>query len=1035
MKKKILALALAVIMIISLLPITALAADTPMPKVTVKGNGKASIHSGGLTGKADSILFIQTVDGRLVKVAEEPADNYMKFFYNKTENVLEILFKNIDYRTTVAESALLTIGANSNYTGYFDVEITLEGTNVIESTSTGNELSIGNLGTCTITGSGSLRFVSSLGSGAPINRNKTNSGELIIKDTTLYLENTYTSASTAVIVNNNKVTIENSDVTVNGGLKNRGIVTSTKFNETPTNAEYGVTVKDSDFTYVATGAAYGIWTVGPIVFDNSNIQMDRGEQNNSNLFNRAPQLIGNYSEVSWRDFATKDGVEQKWLPYADLGLEPGDVLDAEAKLRHFKAVVAESGEEPEVPTDPSEPEEEECLHENADEQIDCTEEVICPDCEEVVYPAKEHAFNEKASDFLANEATCDKAAEYYVQCDNCDEVSEDKTVSVGEAAGHIFNEKASAELANEATCDKAAEYYVQCDKCDEVSEDKTVSVGEAAGHVFNEKASEYLANEATCDKAAEYYVQCDNCDEITEDKTVSVGEAAGHVFNEKPSTQLVEGTTGTYYVQCDNCDAVSDTKTVVVEPEEPECTHENAPAQEFCDVAVICPDCEEEVYAAKEHTPGAEADCENDQICTVCEKVLNEKTNHAFNEKASSAIAEEATCTTAAKYYVQCDNCDAIDETKTVEVGTAKDHSYEADVVEATFYQKGYTTYTCACGDSYTGNEVARLHYAAQIGDVRYATLQDAIDEANAGDEIDLVGDVTYGATIIVDKKITIDFNGYRFAVSEVKNGAALYVTANGELKLISTGEAGELHARYDSYEDFTGVVINEGVLSVENVILNGNNLFVEGAATIINKNILTLGEGAELNVNYNTKIALVNTKEVSAENVKVNAPKGYFWNVAEAGKFYAVAVNGDKLYTSLQAAIDDAAKGDEVVLTENVNNAATLIVAEGKELTINLGGFNYAVKDVAEGAALVVGKDAVVTLTNGKLEAMYASYDQFDCVVKNAGALTVKDATLNGNNLFADGAAAIVNNGALTLEGATIQVKKAAEVVGNPAN
>ena len=170
MKKKILALALALVMIISLLPLTALADEVknPMPKVTIKGNDKQTIHSGGLTGRADSVLYIQTVDGQLEKVAEEPADNYMKFFYNKTDNVLEILFKNIEYKPTVPEEALISILNNgSSYSSAFDVVFTLEGTNVIESTSSNNQIVIANQGTVTITGPGSLRMVTSCGSSSP----------------------------------------------------------------------------------------------------------------------------------------------------------------------------------------------------------------------------------------------------------------------------------------------------------------------------------------------------------------------------------------------------------------------------------------------------------------------------------------------------------------------------------------------------------------------------------------------------------------------------------------------------------------------------------------------------------------------------------------------------------------------------------------------------------------------------------------------------------------------------------------------------
>ena len=176
-------------------------------------------------------------------------------------------------------------------------------------------------------------------------------------------------------------------------------------------------------------------------------------------------------------------------------------------------------------------------------------------------PATGHSFTTKESDKLAAEATCTEAAKYYVQCDNCDAVSEDKTVTVGNPKGHSFTTKASDKLAAEATCTEAAKYYVQCDNCDAVSTDKTVSVGNPKGHSFNEKASGKIATEATCTEAAKYYVQCDNCDEVSTDKTVSVGNAKGHSFtNYVYNNDAKPGADGTETAKCDRCDA-TDTRT------------------------------------------------------------------------------------------------------------------------------------------------------------------------------------------------------------------------------------------------------------------------------------------------------------------------------------------------------------------------------------------------------------------------------------------------------------------------------------------
>jgi len=75
--------------------------------------------------------------------------------------------------------------------------------------------------------------------------------------------------------------------------------------------------------------------------------------------------------------------------------------------------------------------------------------------------------------------------------------------------------------------------------------------------------------------------------------------------------------------------------------------------------------------------PGADATCTEDQICTVCKKVLVEASGHTFNSKPSDTVANEANCTEPAKYYVQCDNCNEISEEKAVSVGNAMGHNYD----------------------------------------------------------------------------------------------------------------------------------------------------------------------------------------------------------------------------------------------------------------------------------------------------------------------------------------------------------------------
>ena len=115
---------------------------------------------------------------------------------------------------------------------------------------------------------------------------------------------------------------------------------------------------------------------------------------------------------------------------------------------------------------------------------------------------------------------------------------------------HSFTTKASAQQATPADCENAATYYVQCDNCDAVTTEKTVAVGTSNGHAFNTKASAQQATAADCENAATYYVQCDNCDAVSDEETVAVGEAKGHdmqLFEEAvEGTCMTSGKTAVY---------------------------------------------------------------------------------------------------------------------------------------------------------------------------------------------------------------------------------------------------------------------------------------------------------------------------------------------------------------------------------------------------------------------------------------------------------------------------------------------------------
>ncbi len=124
--------------------------------------------------------------------------------------------------------------------------------------------------------------------------------------------------------------------------------------------------------------------------------------------------------------------------------------------------------------------------------------------------------------------------------------------------------------------------------------------------------------------------------------------------------------------------------------------------------------------AALGHTAGAGADCLNDQVCTVCGEVLVEKLGHEYE-----AVITDPTCTAEGFTTHTCSRCDDSYIDSEIEAlphtpGTEADclnnqvctvcgevlveklgHTYESVITKPTCTEKGYTTHTCPCGDTY----------------------------------------------------------------------------------------------------------------------------------------------------------------------------------------------------------------------------------------------------------------------------------------------------------------------------------------------
>ena len=174
---------------------------------------------------------------------------------------------------------------------------------------------------------------------------------------------------------------------------------------------------------------------------------------------------------------------------------------------------------------------------------------------------------------------------------------------------------------------------------------------------------------------------------------------------------------------------------VVVENDKaPTCTKEGS-----YDNVVYCTVCNAELSRETitvdkiAHTPAAaveenrvESTCtvagsyESVVYCSVCGEELSRETKAlelAAHTPGETVVENkvDATCTAEGSYdnVVYCTECGAELSRETITVDKIA-HDYEAVVTAPTCTEKGYTTYTCACGDSYTADETAALGHTEE---------------------------------------------------------------------------------------------------------------------------------------------------------------------------------------------------------------------------------------------------------------------------------------------------------------------------------
>jgi len=305
-----------------------------------------------------------------------------------------------------------------------------------------------------------------------------------------------------------------------------------------------------------------------------------------------------------------------------------------------------------------------------------TEGKHCSVCHEVLVAQTVVAATGHDYTTVVTAPTCTEQGYTTYTCTKGDHTYVDNYVdATGHSAGSVVVENNV-----DPTCTTAGSYdnVTYCTVCGVELSRTTVNVdatGHSAGSVVVEN------NVApTCTTAGSYdnVTYCTVCGVETSRTTVTV-DATGHSFGDWYETLApTEETEGEERRDCDNCDAY-ETRPI------PELDHTHSYV-----AVVTAPTCTEQGYTT--YTCACGDTYKDDYV---------DATGHT--EVVDAAVAPTCTATglTEGKH---CSVCDTVLVPQ--EVVAATGHDYTTVVTAPTCTEQGYTTYTCACGDTYKDNYV-----------------------------------------------------------------------------------------------------------------------------------------------------------------------------------------------------------------------------------------------------------------------------------------------------------------------------------------
>ena len=331
-------------------------------------------------------------------------------------------------------------------------------------------------------------------------------------------------------------------------------------------------------------------------------------------------------------------------------------------------------------------------------------------------------------------------------------------------------------------------------------------------------------------------------------------------------------------------------------------------------------------------------------------------------------------------------------------------------------------------------SETPAVEYVAQIGDVKYDTLAEAVAAAKDGETVTLLADVIQNTMLTINKNITLDLDG-----KKIYNTEDIWSDTNKTYELISveaevtiTGN-GSIEAKAN---DCYTINVKNGNLTIENGRFVGNVSVVQ-----VEKGTLTIngGEFKLLQKWEGSSKYLINCidaawrdgtakvfikggtfKSFDPSDSASENPHGNFlaegYGVKQDGDNYIVtepvAAIGDTKYPTLAAAVE-AADNNATTVTLLKDTTENVTIPTGQTITLDLNGKN--IKPTTGNA--IVNKGNLTIVGSGEVAAQNS---------ESAAIANFPDATanVNGGTFVSAYWYVIKNLGNMTIDG-PVTIKK----------